>query len=186
MSIIFAEEVRQYLYCERILFFRRKHNFKQRSSYLMDKGVNYHAKKKEYNVDYANAVEIFQDRLFINQDLAFGGKVDMLVVEKDGICAVEFKRFLNKQFNINHSHVIQGMVGGLAASWELKMDLKRIEIRGYKGVVQTIFPNGSLISKTHSIFSKIRELIGSDKIPDPTPSTRKCDECEFWNVCMRI
>ncbi len=176
IEFINAELIRQYLYCNRIPYFRR--NFKiTKQTYLMKKGTEYHIKKEQYTKD-----NYIYNNYFENYEQKFGGRVDLVILYNEYFEAVEFKRYLPMYLSI--SHLYQVIVGGLAAEYVLKLPLKYVSIQGYNGKKQTIPLDNNLKEKSMHIIDEVRKSLYN--LPPPTENERKCDECEFFKVCERI
>lgn len=183
---IHAEEVRQYLYCKRILFFRRVMNINGVESRLMHKGTEYHEQRQGYQYKRIGDLHTFRDRYFFHKELNFGGKIDLLRELRDEIIAVEFKRFFHNQKEPFLGHIMQTMIGGLAAQYVMNKPLTEIEIQYYRGSRSLIKVTEQMKERAFGIIEEMKSMITSQILPPPTSHRRKCQNCEFDKVCRQV
>lgn len=151
----------------------------------MNTGTRYHNRRKRSRYVRTNDLITHQNRIFYHELHKFGGKLDVCREQEDHIIAVEYKRFKHRNQPRN-SHIIQAVVGGLAAEYELQKPLNFIEIQYYRGRRVQIEIDKSIRLKTIGYIEEIREIIQSGNLPEPVENKNKCTECEFYKMCYSV
>lgn len=186
LKVVNAEELRQYLYCKRIIYWRNVVGIHGKKSRLMTIGEEYHEQRKKYNYQRKGDIDNIRDRYFFNQDKHFGGKIDILRVLEDEIIPLEVKRFFHHKDFTSYAHIAQAVLGGMAAEYELGLPMRRIEIKYFRGVRSLIDVTSKMRTNTEALVFDIRTMIDLDILPNPTPHKKKCEMCEYWKICRRV
>lgn len=184
MIDISAEEIRQYIYCKRIIYFRRVFQASQRSSYSMNKGVKYDQKKWQYDPVYKGVKEIIRGRIYYHQNLHLRAKPDLVKLSESYLEVVEFKRYPSNK--VPKGHIMQAYAGGVAASFELKIPFKMIIIEAYNGRTSKLLINNWMENYLSEILKEMRKMIVEQNYPSKVSEQRKCDNCEFWGICKGV
>lgn len=184
--IINAEEVRQYLYCKRIIYWRRVAGFTTTKSGLMEAGEEFHEMRKTYNYIRKGDIANYRDQYYFHPKYRIGGKVDLLRELEDEIIPVETKRFYNDRIRPSHGHIAQAVVGGMAASYELEKDFTTIEIKYWRGIKSMIDVTAKMKADILEVIQNMREMISDQNIPEPTKHKKKCERCEFNKICFSV
>jgi len=180
-------DIKQYIYCPRIIYYTYCQPVHKKTTYKMDYGSEMHdivdvlekrRTLKRYNLE--NGEKIFKQKVF-SQSLGLSGKLDMIVKTERELVPIEMKYTFNKP-GLNHKYQ-------LAAYMLLLEDVYNCNIRG--GIVHIIpdkssyyYKNtDSLRSKVFEIIDSIREIISNEKFPDKCKQWRRCKDCEYKNYC---
>lgn len=182
-----VNDIKQYLYCKRIVFFNYLMPVEKKSTYKMEHGklmeekiehLDQRRKLKRYNLNQGERIY----HLLINSDrLGLSGKLDMLISSNGEYFPVDFK-FTSGRPHKNHIY----QLGGYALLVEEKFG---VEVN--KGFIYLIPKNDVFtISLTNEIktdilkmLEDIRFMIKNEIMPDATRHRAKCIECEFRNYC---
>ncbi|MFW6028823.1 MAG: CRISPR-associated protein Cas4 [Halanaerobiales bacterium] len=180
-------DVKQYIYCPRIIYFTYCQPVHKKNSFKMDFGSEMHdivdvlekrRTLKRYNLEYGE--KLFKQKVFSDK-LGLSGKLDMLVKTERELIPIEMK-YTQKKPGINHKYQ-------LAAYMLLLEEVYHCGIRG--GIIHIIptkesyyYKNTkSLRTKVREIIKKIREIIIYEKFPEKCDGWRKCKNCEYKNYC---
>lgn len=180
-------DIKQYIYCPRIIYFtycqpvQKKNTFKIEFGSEMHDIVDVLEKRrtlKRYNLE--DGEKIFKHKLY-SERLGLSGKLDMLVKTKTQLVPIEMKYTMNKP-GINHKYQ-------LAAYMLLLEDIYKCGVRG--GIIHTIpdkrsyyYKNTiSIRNKVIEIINSIRELISNESFPEKPNGWKKCKDCEYKNYC---
>lgn len=180
-----AEEIRQYLYCKRVIYYRRVMNFKGKKSYLMEKGEEYQEMKDKYAYLRKDDLDQIKNKYFFNNELNYGAKVDLIRIRSNGIISCEFKRY-RFPGKTPISHIYQAVIGGLAAESSLQKPLLNIEITYWKGTRTILTVTDEMRKNSINLLNDIRLMIFNEILPDPTPNKNKCRNCEYFSICLGI
>ncbi len=179
---IFAEELRQFIYCPRIPFLR--HNFGTRTStYSMKKGETYHQVKTKRKYQLKDCQTHYQHYVeSITLDIA--AVPDLILVYDDHVIVIEHKRFL---LGKPHFSVIsQAIVGGLCAEEQFGLPLKEVRIVGFNGITYKIIVSSQLRDEVVSAIRELRNSLVENTPPNPIKNKKKCHACEYQNICWTI
>ncbi|MCY3412081.1 MAG: CRISPR-associated protein Cas4 [Candidatus Heimdallarchaeota archaeon] len=181
--IVNAEEIRQYVYCRRVIHFRRNFKGFQRKSYAMKKGETYHDRKNNYQKQYKNCTEIIENQYYYNDKLGIAAKIDLIKIFKNQFTVVEYKRYVKFP---TRGHIYQAIAGVLAIGESLGIQCEKIEIMGYQGRLFTYYLGDELTGEVMKICYEIRKIIKSQTLPPISAEANKCQNCEFWQICLRV
>jgi CRISPR-associated exonuclease Cas4 len=181
---ISPEEIRQFIYCPRIIYFRRVYNTKFSLKPLMEKGVKYHSqifkrnrKRKDSQILYNYYIE--------NKALNLNCRLDTVKITNSGIIVEEIKRFGSPE-NIFRSHELQLLLTGLLAEIHFQKPLISVVIKYYNGKQWSSVPKEVDIDDLIVNLNQVRSMIKNQYIPLPTTNKEKCTECEFKRICFLI
>ncbi|MCK8825706.1 CRISPR-associated protein Cas4 [Fuchsiella alkaliacetigena] len=187
MLKIKVTDVKQFMYCQRIIYFTYCMPLSVKKTYKMDYGKDKHERVEElekrrtlqrYGLEEGEkrcGIDLYSARL------ALRGKMDLLVVKEDEYIPIELK-YSTRKPRLNHKYQ-------LAAYGLLIEDQYQTSIR--KGLIHLI-PNketfevemtSNLRKKVKEIINKIRELIELELMPEATQERGKCRGCEYRNFC---
>jgi len=180
-------DIKQYIYCPRIIYFTYCQPVHKKNTFKMDFGSEMHdivdilekrRTLKRYNLE--GGKKLFKQKVF-SKRLGLSGKLDMLVKTDRELVPIEMKYTHNKP-GLNHKYQ-------LAAYMLLLEDIYNSSIRG--GIIHIIpdkssyyYKNSdSLRNRVKEIIEAIREIVGGEKFPDKCRGWRRCKDCEYKNYC---
>ncbi len=179
---VFAEELRQFIYCPRIPFLRL--NFGTRAStYSMKKGERYHQTKTKRAYKYQGCKSYHQFYVE-SKPLNLAAVPDLILVFEKHLVVVENKRFLlgKPSFSI----ISQAVAGGLCAEQQFGLPLKEVRVVGYNGATTKILVSERLREKVLSAIEELKKSLTTSLPPNPTKNQDKCVSCEYRNICWTI
>jgi CRISPR-associated exonuclease Cas4 len=185
-----VNDLKQFEYCPRIVFYNTVMPVGRKSTVKMERG-----KEIELKLDALEARRTLRRyrlaegerryHVWLSSDrLGLSGRLDLLIVTRDGCYPVDFKHTRDRP---HRNHVQQ--VGGYALLVE---DVMRkpvpaafIYIAPRNQLVRVIVTEG-LKDLVRTRLRQIREMIREQFLPEPTPVRARCEECEFRNYCGDI
>lgn len=181
MSVFFtAEDVRQYAYCKRKVYFRYVLRSRFKPTVKMERGREEHLKLRRKRRGRAYfSMYLFSERL------GLAGVVDYFDYGGGVIVPVEVK--FGGRGRIYAGHYLQ-----LVAEALLLEDCFGVSIE--KGVIE--YPDEGLRRdvkitvgakvKVLKILNDIKEILEYEKLPPPSRNRAKCEACEVYVVCRGI
>ncbi len=180
-------DIKQYIYCPRIIYFTYCQPVLKKNTFKMDFGNEQHdmvdilekrRTLKRYGLE--NGVKLFKQKVY-SERIGLSGKLDMLVKTEKDIVPIEMKYTQNRP-GLNHKYQ-------LAAYMLLLEDVYQRGIRcGIIHIIPTkdsyYYKNSdSLRCKVKEILNAIRNIIINERFPEKLTGWRKCKDCEYKNYC---
>ncbi|PRX21216.1 CRISPR-associated Cas4 family exonuclease [Orenia metallireducens] len=185
--MITVTDIKQYMYCKRIIYFTYCMPIIRKKTYKMKYGKREHDRNdrlepkrtlKRYGLEAGEkryGVELISKRLGLR------GKMDLLIVQEKKYIPVELK-YSTRDPGLHHKYQ-------LSAYCLLVEDQYKTRVR--KGIIHLIPRKdtfeveitANLRRKVKDIIKGIRELIDSEELPPPVKEQGKCKDCEYYNFC---
>jgi len=172
------EDVRQFFYCKRKIYFKYCVNAKTRTSYKMKKGSEYHEKKFKEKREKEN-----KNIWVKNEKLKIKGFIDYVVKEKNKIIALgDYKQKYPYNGKIPEQYKMQLVVEAITVDEEIEY----VEMKIPKGrkIIEKITKEEK--EKVKKAIEEIRKIIEKEIIPEQTMIINKCKECECKNICVPL
>lgn len=185
-----VNDLKQFEYCPRIVFFNTVQPVERKVSVKMRRGqeVEFHIEALEARRSlrrYGLARGERQSRVWLSApQLGLSGQIDMLIRSGDEAFPVDFKYTRDRP---RANHRLQ-----LAAYALLVEEALRIPVRtGFLYLVPLeqlvrVPITVELRQRCRDRMAEIRTMIEEQWMPDPTPVRERCSECEFRNYCGDI
>ncbi|MHA1457327.1 MAG: CRISPR-associated protein Cas4 [Promethearchaeota archaeon] len=185
--LIGTEEIRQFVYCERILYFRHVLKAPMKKTYKMEVGEEKHSLLQKFN----NLVQDEYSQKYYNIYLTdpVSGLVGLIdYFEFDGVEAfpVEIKTGNVPQNGFDGSHKYQVVAQAILIEKNFDFLVKKVRIY-YSKPDKVIDYHIYIKDKLHvlKLTNEIAKIILTEKIPNPTKDVGKCIDCECRNFCYR-
>jgi len=180
-------DIKQYIYCPRIIYFTYCQPVKKKNTFKMDYGSEQHdivdvlekrRTLKRYGLE--SGKKLFKQKVF-SKKLGISGKLDMLVKTDTEIIPIEMK-YTERRPGLNHKYQ-------LAAYMLILEDVYQKGVRG--GIIHIISNKDSyyykntdiLRNKVKELILSIREIIRFERFPEVQAGWHKCRDCEYKNYC---
>lgn len=187
MITLNVTDIKQYIYCPRIIYFtycqpvRKKTTFKMKFGKEQHEIVDQLEKRrtlKRYGIDKGE--KLFKHKVY-SRKYGLSGKLDMLVKTEKELIPIEMKYTYNAP-GLNHKYQLAAYMLILEAEYN-----KGIR----KGIIHTIPDKKSYVinnndeirSKVKCILMKTRKIINEEYFPAKPRGWRKCKECEYRKFC---
>ena len=187
--MVMAEDIRQYVYCKRILYFRHVMGIWPIKTYKMERGEEIHEQKaRKRNVDIQGTIETYHNIWLQSVKLGYGALLDAFEFTGSEIYPVEIKSGHGPGETDNHDlehHKYQFIAQALLLEEAFNIPVSRARVRyvdaGVDSFVPITFDDKELLRK---LLKAIRETIRLEIVPEPTSHAGKCVDCEFWYYCL--
>jgi CRISPR-associated exonuclease Cas4 len=185
-----VSDIKQYMYCPRVIYFNYVMPVDKKTSYKMEEGKLEHLKLEKlenrrklrrYRIDEGERCF----RTFLKSErLGLQGILDLHLITPDGYYPVEFKNSL-RHGSLNHKYQLTsyGML--------LEEHYQRPVRCGFLYLIprQEIYPV-ELTTMTRSfvrhLVDKIRIMIEHEIFPAPPNQRGRCTDCEYSNFCADV
>ncbi len=190
MTALRVNDLKQYFYCPRIVFYQYSMPVEKKATWKMEQGKVEEAKidqleKRRKLSAYKLAEGKRQFHVWLGSEkLGLSGKLDLLIDSPEGLFPVDFK-FTTGRSHRNHVFQLCGYALLLEDCYERRVD---------KGFVYLIPKNDAdvidlteeLKKDTRKVLDEIRAMVAQERMPEPTPVRTRCDDCEYKNFCGDI
>nr|MDO8118114.1 CRISPR-associated protein Cas4 [Candidatus Sigynarchaeota archaeon] len=190
--LISAEDLRQYQYCPRIVFFRFVLGWYPAKTTKMERGERVHekqARKKDIEIENKGSLERYFNVWLQSQALGIQATLDCFEFDGTDIYPVEIKSGNVPRMEdgvVPAHHKIQLVAQSLLLEdafaipvWKAKV--RYVDHHVVKDVQITIDEKRLVMNA----IKNIRAMVASCIPPDPTPHGGKCVDCEYWSACYR-
>jgi CRISPR-associated exonuclease Cas4 len=187
MIALRVNDIKQYAYCPRVVFYQYCMPVRQKPTWKMEQGkiaegqidqLEKRRKLREYRL--SEGTREFHVRIS-SARLGLSGKLDLLIDSPEGLFPVDFKMTTGQPHS---NHIMQ-----LCAYARLLEDCYGREVR--KGFVYLIPKSDAVVfdlseerkQRADELLGEIRKMIEKEQMPPPTDVRNRCADCEFRNYC---
>ncbi len=187
--VVTAEDLRQYVYCPRILFFRHVRSVTPVRTFKMTRGVEIHEedlRKKGTRSEKDGAVTRYYNVRILDAKIGLLGVLDYVEVAGGLTFPVELKTGQVDRSPLPPHHKVQLAAQALlveALTGEPVIKAKAI-YPDAKEEVEYAVDIEDKARVLHAI-EEIRQMVAQEDLPFPTPFVGRCEDCEYWNYCHR-
>ncbi len=185
--IIGTEDIRQYVYCPRILFFRYILRAPMLKTYKMELGEEKHEKlQKMKNKADDISVQKYYNVYLTDASLGLVGLIDYFEFDGQEAFPVEIKSGNPPPEGLDNPHKYQIIAQAILIENNFKFLVKKVRIYYIKHQEVIDYPleiEDKL--KVIKIIRKVQKLLTSESIPEPTEDAGKCKDCECRKYCFR-
>lgn len=185
-----VNDLKQFTYCERIVFYQYVMPVEKRATFKMEEG-----KRAEEVIDKLEKRRSLREyrltegkrhfHLWLRSErLGLTGKLDLLIESPRGLFPIDFK-FTSGRPQKNH---ISQLCGYALLAEEVYQEAVT---QGFIYLIprdEAVVVNLSQEQKeeTLRLLEAMREMIRAERMPEPTPVRSRCAECEYRNYCGDI
>ena len=187
---IATTELKQWLYCQRIVYYHRVSGLyppmtrkMQEALKAQDQFEKLEVRRRLEKYGLANAQREFSVSLSCPR-IGLSGRLDLLISSPTAASVVDFKLTASDPAPNLH---LQLAAYGLMVEEVRAVPVNTVFI--YRIPDDRLFPidlTPELRASVASAVAAIRELDASLVFPDPTPVRARCEECEFANFCADV
>ncbi|MCL6477219.1 MAG: CRISPR-associated protein Cas4 [Peptococcaceae bacterium] len=182
-----VNDVKQYFYCPRVVYFNYVCPVRVKATRKMEYGREAHLELdrlekrrtfKRYNL--TEGKRFFHTHLY-SPRLGLEGRLDMYIEAAGEKFPVEFKS-TSGGLSLNHKYQLVAYAMLLEDHFNMPVRFGFVYLDGPGGVHPVeITPNCREFVKV--ALREIRELVGRERMPPPPPGGRRCRDCEYKNFC---
>lgn len=185
-----VNDLKQFTYCERIVFYQYVMPVEKKATFKMEEG-----KRAEEVIDKLEKRRSLREyrltegkrhfHLWLRSErLGLTGKLDLLIESPRGLFPIDFK-FTSGRPQKNH---ISQLCGYALLAEEV---YQQAVTQGFIYLIprdEAVVVNLSHEQKeeTLRLLEVMREMIRAERMPEPTPVRSRCTECEYRNYCGDI
>jgi len=190
---ITVSDLRQYEYCERIVYFthcaglgrRRPGTYKMREGALEHLRVNSLEERRSLRTyGLSEGERQFEVRLNSSK-LGLTGLLDMVVVSKTELIPVEYKNSFNGEVGANHRIQLAAYALMLEEQWQLPVKRAFVHFIPLKQSEEVPI-EATLRAKVARQVAGVRRMVEREALPDATKVRGRCTDCEFRNFCPDV
>ncbi|MBD3158306.1 MAG: CRISPR-associated protein Cas4 [Candidatus Lokiarchaeota archaeon] len=180
------EDVRQFVYCPRIIYFRYVLKCRPGPSVKMRKGAEKHEDWRNRQIRQGKNMDRYFSIYLEDRSVGLKGLLDAVDYDGETARPVEMKTGRAPEGGIFENHRAQVVAECLLVEYALGAD-SDMGILVYEDADLEIKVdlNNPQRSWVHTLLQKMRELVITEYLPRPTRNERKCTDCEFWAYCQR-
>lgn len=182
-----TEEIRQFSYCKRILFFRHIIHAPMKQTYKMEFGAKKHEKlQKMANRSKEDYAQKYYNVYLTDPQLGLVGLIDYFEFDGKEAYPVEIKSGNIPPEGIDNPHKYQVTAQAILIEKNFNFLVKKVRVYYSKHNKIVDYPIGVEEKlKVMKIIDEINKLLASEKMPEPTKDKGKCIDCECRNYCLR-
>lgn len=187
MVTLNVSDIRQYVYCPRIIYFNYVVPVPRHVTFKMQKGQATHVdftavEKRRSLAKYRLADGAKEFRVSLRSDrLGLVGTLDMLISGDNGIYPVEFKSTFGS-LGIHHKYQLVAYAMMVEEARRRPIRAGFVYLIPQKRIEKVIVDEGTRFY-TKKLCTGIRNVIESGVLPAGTRRTGRCRDCEFKNYC---
>jgi len=185
-----VNDLKQFEYCPRIVFYNTVMPLDRKVTFKMQRGT-----EAEFQLDALEKRRSLRryklgqgERRFHvwlhSERLGLSGKMDLLIVSERRYFPVDFK-YTRGRPHRNHISQLAGYAVLVEEQYGTDVETGFIYLAPL-GELVAIKMTKELKEEAIDRLSRIREMIGEEILPPPTPVRARCAECEFRNYCGDI
>lgn len=185
-----VNDLRQYYYCKRIVYYNWVIPVKPPITYSMERGLNLEQEFErleprrslsKYNL--SSAERLFQKRL-TDYNLGLTGIADLILKTDDCLSVVEFKA---TSTGITPNRLVQIVAYSMLANSQYNLPCTTCFFIMTDGPsIDSIQIEDHHLVMVKNTINSIHQLINDAYLPEPTTSRNRCINCEFRNFCGDI
>lgn len=185
-----VNDLKQFEYCPRIVFYNTVMPLDRKVSFKMQRGS-----EAEFRLDALEKRRGLRryklgegERRFHvwlhSERLGLSGKMDLLIVTQEGYFPVDFK-YTRGRPRRNHISQLAGYAVLVEDHFHAQVDTGFIYLAPI-GELVAIQMTAEVKQEVPQRLAEIRSMIKEEILPPPTPVRARCHECEFRNYCGDI
>jgi len=181
-AVVFtAEELRQYMYCPRVIYYRRVLHLKPPPTVKMEHGAKLHSRKPK-----AGRGEKYLSLHLESRRLGLAAKLDVMEYESGKIAPVEVKTGRQPRHKVN-GHILQAVAQAMLLEEAFQRPVEEAFIL-YKatGRRAKIKVTPELKRKVLETLAEMRKMLGEELIPEPPAERARCRDCEYRKLCSDV
>ena len=185
-----VNDLKQYEYCPRIVFYNTVMPVERKSTVKMERG-----KEEEFRLDALEKRRSLRRYQLLSGErrfhvwldspkLGLSGRLDLLIISPSGFFPVDFK-YTHGRPHRNHLIQLAGYALLVEENFQTQVDTGFIYLTPIQEIV-AVSLSTHLKDQAMSHLQEIRSMIREGILPDPTPVRSRCEDCEFRNYCGDI
>ncbi|MBD3256549.1 MAG: CRISPR-associated protein Cas4 [Candidatus Lokiarchaeota archaeon] len=188
--IVGTEEIRQYVYCQRIVYFRHVMRAPMKQSYKMEYGTKKHKKLQQLKNKQEDYSQKYYNIYLTDAESGLVGLIDYFEYDGKEAYPVEIKSGRippkNSRNELDDPHKYQATAQAMLIEQNFDFLVRKVRIFYTKSEKYVDYPiNIEEKLKVLKIIDNIAKIIETERIPEPTEDQGKCVDCECKLYCLR-
>lgn len=180
-----TEEIRQFSYCKRKIYFRHVVKAPMKQTYKMEYGMEKHNEFQNQINKASEAVQKYYNIYLSDVELGLVGLIDYFEFDGKEAYPIEIKTGNIPPENLENPDKMQVIAQAILIEKNFDFLVKKVRVFYSKFNKIIDYPIGIEDKlKVIEIISKINKLLKSEKIPEPTKEKQKCPDCECQIYCL--
>ena len=177
-----CEDIRQFYYCKRIIYYRYVLKARVQPTYKMKKGQDKHS---EYvSREDLQGKNLFKGIRLESQELGLRGEIDLVQIDANDAKIIELKHGKVKKRNMFDSHKAQLAAQAMLIEKVMGLKVKSIEVLDIvdnsRNEIRITEYHREMVSKA---LNEMRKIVLEEIFPDPPENRGKCVDCEYRRFC---
>ncbi len=183
-----TRDVQEYVYCPRFIYFIRVMQLRPQPTYKMKRGNAKHEQLiRRHMHEKDETIEKYYNIYLRDDELGLIGLLDYLETDGDELIPVEYKTGNPQSGTETDYHRAQLVAQALLVERRFHRYVRRVKVIYEKLPAPIIYDlSGAEKIRILRMLDEIRTIIQKEIMPPPTPHEAKCQDCEFWRVCLRV
>ncbi len=184
--LIGTEEIRQFAYCKRILYFRHIVHAPMKQTYKMEEGENKHEQLQQSKNATKNTSQKYYNIYLTDPDLGLVGLIDYFEFDGNEAYPIEIKSGNDPPKDLDNPHKYQVVAQAMLIEKNFDFLVKMVRIF-YSKLDKVVDYPITIEDKLAvlKIVEEITEMLSSEQMPESTNDIGKCVDCECKNYCLR-
>lgn len=181
-----AEDMRQYVYCPRIIYFRHVMRIQPERTYKMERGEEIHDAIRKKNPELDGQIQKYYNIYLKDKKLGLVALLDYIEYDNDEAIPVDIKTGKHVQHDISEHHLAQLIVQAILVESKLGILVQKVKVWYLKENKE--FSHEITMEDKRKILShlnEMKEILLKEIPPKPVKDVAKCRDCEFWRYCLR-
>jgi len=181
MSIIFTcEDIRQYYYCPRKIYFRYVLRVRTPETYKMVRGRRVH---ENFRID-GNVVK---DVYLCSEELGIAGIIDLLEFVGDGVVNIIEIKCGGFGRRMYEDHKVQLAAQAMLVEEVLGLRVHKIKtLNAETGDIREIYITEYHREMVRRALEDMRRIVEREIVPEPTEHRARCVDCECRVFCIDV
>ncbi|MEM4447719.1 MAG: CRISPR-associated protein Cas4 [Candidatus Jordarchaeales archaeon] len=177
-ALFTVDDVRQYAYCRRKIYFRYVLRVRVKPTVKMERGREEHSKWKPRGEGYFSVY-------LSSEGLGLAGLVDYFIYGGGVVVPVEVK--FGGRGRVHASHYLQLVAEALLLEecFGVRVEKGVIEYPDTGVRVEVRVTDGARL-RVLRMLEEMREIVEGEVIPPPARRRARCEACEVYKVCMGV
>lgn len=184
--LIGSEEIRQFEYCKRILFFRHVVQAPMLKTYKMEQGAQKHEQLQKMASNAEEYAQKYYNIYLTDPEIGLVGLIDYFEFDGKEAYPVEIKSGNIPPEGLENAHKCQVAAQAMLIEKNFDFLVKMVRVYYSKHDKVVDYPIGiEDRQKVLKIIVEINKMLASERIPVPTNDKGKCVDCECQKYCLR-
>jgi len=177
-----CEDLRQFYYCKRKIYYRYVLKARAKPTYKMKKGQEKHLEctSKEVLLDK----NLLRNIRLESRDLGLIGEIDLILIDRGNAKIIELKFSKAKKRGMFDDHKAQLTAQAMLIERIMNLRVTSIEVWN----IQDNSKNDLRITNYHremviTALDEMRKIVTEEIFPDPPKNRDKCADCEYRRFC---